>query len=83
MKVRSSNLFVVVSVLSELLGRDETVSEEESTEVVDLGAIDQSLDGRGLEVSGLEVLSSSESGAEGSVNVASEYSMLRWSGWVD
>ena len=64
-------------MLGEVLGGFESVSEEETTEVVDLGPVDQRLDGGSLEVSRFEVLSSSESGAEGSATVTYEYSMLR------
>lgn len=68
-RARETDLFVVESVLSEVLGGFESVSEEETTEVVDLGSVNQSLDGGSLEVCRFEVLSSSESSAEGSAIV--------------
>ena len=83
-EVSESHLFVVERVLSELLGRLESVSQEETTEVVDLGAFDQSLDGRGLEVSRFKVFRSSESSAEGSIGsrVSREY-YDDTQGWTD
>lgn len=40
------------------------MGEEEASEVEELGAVDELLDGGGLEVGGLEVLSGSKGGAE-------------------
>lgn len=54
-------------MLGEDLGRLDTVSKEESTEVVKLGLVDNLLDFGSLEVARAELLSGPESGAEGAV----------------
>jgi hypothetical protein len=60
-----THLAVVSSVLSEDLGRLDSVGEEESTEVEELGSVNEGLDGGGLEVGRLEGLGGSEGRAEG------------------
>jgi hypothetical protein len=65
-----THLLVVSGMLSKSLGRLEAVGEEESTEVVELGLLDDLLDLGGLEVLGAERLGGSKGGAEGPVEVS-------------
>ena len=54
-----SNLFVVMRMLSKDLGRDETVGEEETTEVVEFSTHNQCLDSSSLKMSWFKSFSSS------------------------
>lgn len=57
-------------MLGKGLGRLEAVGEEESTEVVELGLLDDLLDLGGLEVLGAERLGGSKGGAEGPIEAS-------------
>lgn len=62
------HLAVVNGVLSNKFGRLESVGEEKASEVEEFGAVEEGLDGRGLEVGRLESLGGSEDGTEGAVS---------------